>query len=325
MAAAEAKAAKAVKPKKDFSADIDRLSARLDALAALRETFDTRFSLMSEKIGEIRSMVLGQERESADLRKKAEKAVSMVEETHPESLYAEFKKKEAEINILKDRLASTDEMTRTIMEELRDTRRTINEFKGIEGIMKLSEDVRNELIKLQKVQAEMDKQADKVGTIFIEIQRRFKDMARVEVQADTLSENIKSLTKGISNIEVRLSEVVTRAELEGSETEASKLKERTDRMTKLTADISKKFGRVRAMETRVKTMENAIAALTDTQEAKLREGVDEMVQQGTVRLEEVSEEVRALEDYVRSVVKAQDARLERAMEKLRREFGAGEK
>jgi len=199
--------------KRSLSAEIDRLSAQIEALMKLREVLDTRFSAVSEKIGEIRSMVLTQERENAELRKRIEKTISVVEETKPESLYAEFKKKEAEMEMLRDRLSSTEEILQTIVRDLKDLRRTVVQFKGIQGLMKLSKEVRGELRTVQKTKGEIEKHADKITSIFIEVQRRFKDFAKLSVKVDSHGETIKSLNKTVSAMEVKLNEFVTKAEL----------------------------------------------------------------------------------------------------------------
>ncbi|MEM2878943.1 MAG: hypothetical protein QXG10_05320 [Candidatus Hadarchaeales archaeon] len=301
---------KASAPKRDLAADIDRISAQIEALMKLRETLDARFSAVSEKIGEIRSMVLTQEKDSSELKKRVEKAVSMVEETHPESLYTEFKKKEAEISVLKDRIASTEELLKTLMADLKDLRRTVSEFRGIEGLINLSKDIRADLKSLQKTKAEMEKYADKVVNIFVEVQRRFKELAKLVVRVDSQGESLKSIGKGLSSLEIRMNDMVTKIDLEKTSVEIEKTKkwieEIRQRMTAMEAEtksfrkmledlskgasgesVAKYFTNLQGLESRINELERRMRAAEQRGETQvLRAKMEEPEQKLTAEKEE---------------------------------------
>lgn len=201
------------KKKKSLKAELARLATQIEALMKLRETIDLRFSSMSEKIGEIRSMVVSQEKENAELKKEIEKTITMVQQTQPDVLYTEFKKKEAEMSVLKDRIASLEQMVNTVLKDLRGLRKTVTGFRGIEGLMKVSKEVKDELRTVQKNKAEMEKYANKVASIFVEVQKRFKDIARLSAKVDSYEERLRSFMKEMSTMEVKISEMASKMEL----------------------------------------------------------------------------------------------------------------
>jgi len=51
-----------------IKAEVERLTARVEALNEAREAFNERYSNMSEKIGELRSMIMANERDADEFK-----------------------------------------------------------------------------------------------------------------------------------------------------------------------------------------------------------------------------------------------------------------
>lgn len=197
---------------KSIKVKMGELEASVLALKGMRETFDTRFTTLSEKIGEIRSMVLTQAKEGAEVKAKVDRAVIALEGIKPEEFRAAIMRRDAEIEALKAKLSSTTDMVRTLMDELKEFRSSLAKFKGMEAVMGMSDDARKNIIRIQQLRDQVEVMSDKVMSAFLEFQRRFREVGDLSIRTAALEENLKSISKSLSQMDVLSKEVVTKAE-----------------------------------------------------------------------------------------------------------------
>jgi chromosome segregation ATPase len=198
---------------KELSAELERIKARIDALSAMRELFDTRFGQLSEKIGEVRSLALGAERELGEARKKSEQALALVEQIKPEVFLSEMKRREAEISLLRGRIETLETQLKDFRKELAEFQKIVTTFRGLKGIDELSREVSRELMEVKKTKMEVERHADKVATMFFEVQRGLRDFAKLNLTLERLDETVRSLMKSVSGLEVKIGEFATKKEL----------------------------------------------------------------------------------------------------------------
>jgi len=128
-----------------LSTDVDRLKAGVEAFTEVRKSFTERFTRMSEQIGELRSMILERDRTIQTLELKAVKAADLVESIKPDKFMIELQKQNVKIEALKANLEGNEAIVDRVMEELKEIRRKIDFFRGVEEIINLSEEVKKEL------------------------------------------------------------------------------------------------------------------------------------------------------------------------------------
>jgi len=192
---------------------LDQLDATVTGLATLRETYDTRFTMLSEKIGEVRSMVLTQAKESADAKAKAERALMSLEGIKPEEFRAAIIKRDAEIEGIKAKLTTLNDMIRSLMDEVKEFRNMIAKFKGLETVIGMADDSRKNVIRIQQVRDQVEVMSDKVMSAFLEFQRRFKDVTDLGVKVAALDAQVRPLAKTVNQMDVLVKQSVTKAEL----------------------------------------------------------------------------------------------------------------
>ena len=198
---------------KPLAGKLEQHDAQIGALSSLRETYDTRFSMISEKIGEVRSMVLTQAREGADAKAKAERALMSLEGVKPEEFRAAIIKRDAEVEAMKVKLSSTDDMIKSLMGEMREFRNMMAQFKGLEAVMGMSDEARKNIIRIQQLRDQVEVMSDKVMAAFLEFQRRFKDVTDLSLKVVSVEETMKPLGKTVNQLDVLVKQAVTRAEL----------------------------------------------------------------------------------------------------------------
>ena len=65
---------------------VDRLRVKVEALDEIRKSYSERFAKLSEQIGELRSMIVDNEKEIQEINAKASRASDLVAEIKPEKL-----------------------------------------------------------------------------------------------------------------------------------------------------------------------------------------------------------------------------------------------
>ncbi|MBI2105956.1 hypothetical protein HYT56_03920 [Candidatus Woesearchaeota archaeon] len=197
-----------------FQADLERIKMQLQAMETMRDADNQRFNRLNEQIGELRSMIINNEKEIKDARVAATKASDILGAIHPEQLAIELQKKEAKIETLRAKIESNEEISNTILEEMKEMRRHIELFRGSEGILKLNEEIKNDLIQTQKIKSIVESRADKAEQIFIQLQKEFTDVQKLDSLIKETKDSISKVDSEVEEIKIRLESFANKDEIE---------------------------------------------------------------------------------------------------------------
>lgn len=100
------------------------------------------------------------------------------------------------------------------MEEVNETRKKIEFFRGVEEIIKLSEEVKKELIEIKKVEGKINIQTDKVQTIYAEMRTRIQDLDAFKAENQDSKASIEQNTKDVEFVKNKISNLAEKAELD---------------------------------------------------------------------------------------------------------------
>ena len=197
-----------------ISADIIKLKAQFDQFAELRKVINERFTRINEQIGELRGMILDSNRSMQDIEVKTVKAVDLVEAVHPDKLMVEVRKQDAKTESLRANIESNDSIMKTIMDQLKDLRRQLTSFRGVEQIIELNNEVKNELMNIKKTEAIVERHSDKVEGIFIESQKRFQEFESIGDKLKDVQKQLSSIAEQTDQHKVKLAMVASKKEVE---------------------------------------------------------------------------------------------------------------
>jgi len=194
--------------------EIEKLKAGQEAFGEVRKSFSERFTRTSEQIGELRSMILERDRTIQEVELKAVKSSDLVASVQPEKLMTEVQKQEVKIEALKANLEGNESIMDRIMEELRETRKKIEFFRGVEEIIKLSEEVKSELIEIKKVEGRINTQTDKTQTIYGEMRTKIQDLDAFKSEIQDARATIDQNSKDVEFVKNKISDLAEKSELE---------------------------------------------------------------------------------------------------------------
>lgn len=199
--AAEAEAAALADEKKDekevttgndkVDLELTKIYAQLESFNEIRKANSERFSRMSEQMGEVRGMIVDTNKAMSKVEVAATKAVDLVESVHPEKLMIEVRKIDGKVESLRANIESNEAITKDLMAELKKMRDQMSFYKGTEQVMQMNEEVKQELANIKKMEAVIERHADKVETIFLEMGKKFSAVDKF----DSSIKDIDGLTK----------------------------------------------------------------------------------------------------------------------------------
>jgi chromosome segregation ATPase len=219
-AAAEAEASSAGEKKEDsfnsgnakVDMEITKVKAQLESFNEIRKSNSERFSRLSEQMGELRGMIMDTNKTMSKIEVSATKAIDLVESVQPEKLMIEMRKQEGKMESLKANIESNEAMMRDIMEELKKIRQQMNFYKGIEQVTKLNDEVKGEILDIKKVEATIERHADKAEPIFIDLEKKFANFEQFKSKIDEVSELFKDIQGDFDKMKLGISNKADRKE-----------------------------------------------------------------------------------------------------------------
>jgi len=190
--------------------ETERINARVDSVVEWIKQFYERFAYMSESIGQIRAMSLESEKRISRSMAEAEKAIDIVKEVKPEQLRIDYQKVDLKVAALVAKLESNRQFMNEAINEVNDLKRKSEIFVGTEGLMKLNEDTKKDLVEIQKLTAKSKMNADKVQELFIEVRKSFADMQRAKDIIDSFEASYSGLKSSIDKLKLNYANIVKR-------------------------------------------------------------------------------------------------------------------
>lgn len=194
------------------SAEFSRIKAKLESYDEIRKSNSERFARISEQIGELRGMILDTNRSVSTIEIKTTKTNDLVEAVQPDKLMIEVRKVDGKVEAVRANIESNEAMMKQVMSELKELRNRIAFFRGLEQVVKLSDEIKKDLSEIQKMKALIERHADKSETIFSEMQGRFSDMDRFTGRLKDIESGIKGLTDSTDTMKVQMAKKTDRPE-----------------------------------------------------------------------------------------------------------------
>ncbi|MBW6442805.1 hypothetical protein K0A97_03460, partial [Patescibacteria group bacterium] len=228
----------------DFSrlnSEIEKINAGIESFGEVRKTFNDMFSQVNEQIGELRAMISDRDRSVKEIEMKAIKAGDLVESVQPEKLMLEVQREHAKFEALKANLESNEEIMNRIMEDLKELRRKFEFFRGMNELVKLSDEVKKELVEIKSIEAEIGVKSEKVEAFYSEIRRKYKTIDMVESDLAQLKATTETHTTDLDTIKIKISNLAEKEDIEKIMKKMEKYTEMLQKVNKsssLSKDIS---------------------------------------------------------------------------------------
>jgi hypothetical protein len=268
--------------------EFTKVYAQLEGFAELRKANSERFTRLSEQLGEVRGMIVDTNKAMSKIEVAATKAVDLVESVHPEKLMIEVRKQDGKVEALRANIESNEAILKDLMGEIKKMRDQMSFYKGVEQVVQLNEEVKQELANIKRMEATIERHADKVETIFLEVEKKFASFDKFDSIVKDAQASMKRIEGEFDKLRVRLEtkedkkEFVTLLDkFNNFETHTTRLLQLLDDRSKTLRDgLEKDFRRLKEkLERQLKTGPVDLEADDNVRSAAPR---DEPIQMGTV-------------------------------------------
>jgi chromosome segregation ATPase len=225
--------------------ELTKINATLESFKEGRKSTAERFSLMNEQVGEIRGQLMDTNKTIGQIEVKATKAADLVESVQPDKMMISLQKTDGKIEGVKAALEAKDAMMKNIMEQLRGMRNQMNLFKGVDQVIKLNEEVKDEIMNAKKVVAMVERHADKVENVFIESQKSFEEFNRFADNIESIKADIKDLQGKLDKVDTKTGTFLPKKEFDKKFSAIEKndkhMRDLVKTLEKLDKEINQKF------------------------------------------------------------------------------------
>jgi chromosome segregation ATPase len=183
--------------------ELAKIKGQIDSLNEIRKSTTERFGIVTEQMGEIRGMLNDLEQAFSKVEVKATKAIDEVETVQPSVFMTELRKTDGKIEALKANIEGNESLMKDIMSQLKGMRGQMDVYKGTEQIIKLHEEIKNELANLKKVESIVERHADRVETIFLDVEKKFSEFDKFDSQVKDINREFKKMQADFDKMRVQ--------------------------------------------------------------------------------------------------------------------------
>ena len=224
-------------PKLDL--ELVKIKAQLDSFGEIRKANSERFTRLGEQMGELRGMILDTNKTISKIEVSATKAIDLVESVQPEKLMIEMRKIDGKVESLRANIESNESMMRDLMDELKKMRTQMNFYKGIEQVAKLNEEVKGEILEIKKVEATIERHADKGETIFLDLEKKFAQYEKFQSKVEDMDGTFHSIQNDFDKIKLGISNKADKKEFVTLMDKFSEFEKHTSELVKLLDERNK--------------------------------------------------------------------------------------
>ncbi|MGV8171300.1 MAG: hypothetical protein ACP5OA_01230 [Candidatus Woesearchaeota archaeon] len=196
----------------NVEAEITRMKSSLEALNEVRKANSEQFTRVSEQIGELRGALMDTNKAVGTIEVASTKAIDMVNSVQPDKLMIEVRKIDGKVEALRANIEANETIMKDIMKEMKEIRAQMSFYKGVDQVVKMNNEIKQELIDIKKTEGLIGKHADKVETIFLEVEKKFYDFEKFNEAVKELDRAFKKMSVDFDKMRVGVDEKADKKE-----------------------------------------------------------------------------------------------------------------
>ncbi|MEM4637915.1 MAG: hypothetical protein QXK76_02740 [Candidatus Woesearchaeota archaeon] len=197
----------------NIEVELTKIKSQLEALNEVRKANAEQFTRISEQIGELRGALMDSNKAISVIEVASTKAIDLVNSVQPDKLMIEVRKTDGKVEALRANIEANESIMRDIMKELKDMRAQMSFYKGIDQVVKMNNEIKQELIDIKKMEGNIGKHADRVETIFVEVEKKFYDFEKFNEAVKELDRAFKRISTDFDKMRVAIEEKADKKEL----------------------------------------------------------------------------------------------------------------
>jgi hypothetical protein len=184
----------------NVEAELTKIKSSLEALNEVRKANSEQFTRTSEQIGELRGSLMDTNKAVGSIEVASTKAIDMVNSVQPDKLMIEVRKTDGKVEALRANIEANETIMKDMMKEMKDIRAQMTFYKGVDQVVKMNNEIKQELIDIKKTEGMVGKHADRVETIFVEVEKKFYDLEKFSDAVKELDKSFRKISTDFDKI-----------------------------------------------------------------------------------------------------------------------------
>ena len=196
----------------NLEVELTKIKSQLEALNEIRKANAEQFTRTSEQIGELRGALMDSNKAISVIEVASTRAIDLVNSVQPDKLMVEVRKTDGKVEALRANIEANETIMRDILRELKEMRAHMNFYKGVDQVVKMNNEIKQELIDIKKSEGVIGKHADKVETIFVEVEKKFYDFEKFNEAVKELDREFRRVSSDFDKMRVTIEEKADKKE-----------------------------------------------------------------------------------------------------------------
>lgn len=192
--------------------ELTKIKSSLEALNEVRKANAEQFTRTSEQIGELRGALMDTNKAVGAIEVASTKAIDMVSSVQPDKLMIEVRKIDGKVEALRANIEANETIMKDIMREMKEIRGQMSFYKGVDQVIKMNNEIKQELVDIKKTEGIVGKHADRVETIFVEVEKKFYDFEKFNEAVKELDRAFKKIGSDFDKMRVNVDEKADKKE-----------------------------------------------------------------------------------------------------------------
>jgi len=193
-------------------AEFTKIKSSLNALNEVRKANSEQFTRVSEQIGELRGALMDTNKAVGTIEVASTKAIDMVNSVQPDKLMIEVRKVDGKVEALRANIEANETIMKDMMKEMKEMRSQMGFYKGVDQVVKMNNEIKQELVDIKKTEGLVGKHADRVETIFVEVEKKFYDFEKFNEAVKELDRSFKKISSDFDKTRVNVDEKADKKE-----------------------------------------------------------------------------------------------------------------
>jgi hypothetical protein len=196
----------------NVEAELTKIKSSVEALNEVRKANAEQFTRISEQIGELRGALMDTNKAVGTIEVASTKAIDLVNSVQPDKLMIDVRKIDGKVEALRANLEANETIMKDIMREMKEMRSQMSLYKGVDQVVKMNNEIKQELMDIKKTEGLIGKHADRVETIFVEVEKKFYDFEKFNEAVKELDRAFKKIGSDFDKMRVNVDEKADKKE-----------------------------------------------------------------------------------------------------------------
>ncbi len=275
----------------------EKLRTFVDAIKDEKTDTEENIRRIMEEIGELRSGVNSLESRMSEQEIKMEEAISTMKYLKTDQFVRDLQRKETEIKTHEARLDKIDDMLSMLIKKVTTIEDAFKDLGSLENVARFSQGLAAKIKEIDDREAKITKLADRVNSIFIELNKRLEEFMFYKVKQQTLDELSQETMKSLEEINTKIEGFASKEDLEMLRNTVEQRIAEVASSGGAGNAVSSKSPKLRQLETQREEIEGLLAMLDEQLASKKISKADyeKTKKINTKRLEDIEKQIMAEE------------------------------